>query len=200
VDVLLEQVLVTLPVLPGHDVAVAHHRDAPRRRVLGLRGLQHVVPVRELVVALQTTASVKLCTIDIKHTTSQPTASHVRSGGAGTYKDGGEAVVEAALQLGDQLVRRGGFLVPAGAYLDRDAARGQLRRHGVQDLEQAVGFVHHRRATAAVAHEIDRTGRVQILDAKQRCSLAVSISSKSHKVGKSELTTKSDLTSFSKIW
>ena len=52
--------LVVLPVLPRQNVAVANHGDATQGGILGLSGLKDVVPVRELAVALQTTAAVQL--------------------------------------------------------------------------------------------------------------------------------------------
>ncbi len=57
----------------------------------------------------------------------------------------------------------GRLFVPARAYLDCDAARGQLRSHGVQYLEQAIRLGHQRRAASSVAHQVDGTGGVEIL-------------------------------------
>ena len=79
------------------------------------------------------------------------------------YHNSRQLVVESSLQLWNELVGDGRLLVPAGADLDGDAARGQLSAHSVQNLEQAVRFGHEGGPAAAVADEIDRTSRIEIL-------------------------------------
>jgi len=60
VHIAFQHVLVVLPVLPGKNVTVADHGDAAQGGVLGLRGLQDVIPIGQFAVALQATAAVQL--------------------------------------------------------------------------------------------------------------------------------------------
>mmetsp|Transcript_9497 Transcript_9497/g.17797 ORF Transcript_9497/g.17797 Transcript_9497/m.17797 type:complete len:428 (-) Transcript_9497:693-1976(-) len=137
--VLTQQVAVAGPIFIGKNITIPYYGDKGEGGVLCTGRLQHVFPIRQARVALQSTTPVN--------------------------EDGAQAasLLETnLLELRDQLVRIGRLIVPAGANLDGDTLGGHLVAHSLDHLAQLGGTSHQLAARTAITDDIDWAATVQI--------------------------------------
>mmetsp|Transcript_3676 Transcript_3676/g.5034 ORF Transcript_3676/g.5034 Transcript_3676/m.5034 type:complete len:201 (+) Transcript_3676:553-1155(+) len=138
----LQQALVRMPVFPGQDVSIADDGDARQTGVLRLRGLQHILPVRQFGIALSATAAVD--------------------------KYGGDASLGGFLQQWHQLVSGGRLVVPARSQLHSQLPRAQVVRHRVNYIQKFIVFAEKRGSGTAVTDHVNGTAAVQIHEVRRR--------------------------------